>query len=247
MSGSIAYYTVGQLIAQTLKIAGVLGVGQTASAEDSNDCLQQLNQILAQWQRKRWLVYGEVTTSLVATGALTYSVGPTGDFPIARPGRLESAFMRFLNQSGTVTVDIPLQLIQSREDYNLITVKNLNTVPLGVYYDNNVPLGTLYFWPVPKAGAYELFISTTSTLQSFTSLTQIITMPPEYLAAMQWTLAVTLRPMYGLAPDPTIAALALDAQNALRNSNAQIATLTMPGNLPGQGQGYYSPYSDWAG
>ena len=61
--------TAGSIINLALKMAGVLGVGQTASAEDSNDALTLLNQMLAQWQRQRWLVYSLDDVSFTATGA----------------------------------------------------------------------------------------------------------------------------------------------------------------------------------
>ncbi|HUN00408.1 MAG TPA: hypothetical protein PLI96_07990 [Halothiobacillus sp.] len=246
MSGSLSTYTIGQLINQTLKIIGVIGVGQTPAAEDANDALQQLNQMLALWQRQRWLVNGLITTGMVSTGAVTYTVGQTGNYAIPRPDRIESAFMRFLNASGNVTVDKPIVLINSREDYNEISVKNLSTVPQGVFYDNNLPLGTLYFWPIPPANLYEMFITTMSALQNFTSLSTIITLAPEYIDAMQWSLAERLRPLYQLPPDPTITALAAGARSVLRSANAQVPSLDMPGNIPGQSNGWYNPFSDRA-
>jgi hypothetical protein len=246
MSGSLASYTVGGLIVQSLKAAQVLGVGQTPDASDSADALQQLNQMLASWQRKRWLVYGTLTTGLVSTGATTYSVGPTGDFPIPRPDRIESAYIRFLNGSGPVTVDVSLALINSREDYNKITVKNLTTFPSGVFYDNNVGngLGTAYFWPIPPASQYQMFITTLSQLQFFSNLNQAIAMPFEYIDAMQWSLAARLRPFYGMPPDPTITGLALSSLNVLRNANAQVPSLTMPAGVPGGSPGTYNPWAD---
>jgi len=61
--------TASSIINLTLKMAGVLGIGQTASAEDANDALTLLNAMLAQWQRKRWLVYSLDDVSFPATGA----------------------------------------------------------------------------------------------------------------------------------------------------------------------------------
>jgi hypothetical protein len=39
--------TAGSIINLALKMSGVLGIGQTASAEDSNDALTVMNMMLA--------------------------------------------------------------------------------------------------------------------------------------------------------------------------------------------------------
>lgn len=47
MSNSLP--NASSIINLALKMAGVLGIGQTASAEDSNDALTLMNAMLAQW------------------------------------------------------------------------------------------------------------------------------------------------------------------------------------------------------
>jgi len=70
--------TAGSIINLALKMAGVLGIGQTAQAEDANDALTVMNMMLAQWQRKRWLVYSLDDVSFAPTGATSYTVGVGG-------------------------------------------------------------------------------------------------------------------------------------------------------------------------
>lgn len=83
------------IINLALKDAGVLGVGQTALAEDVNDALQRLNWMISQWAKQRWLVYHLIDLPLISTGAQSYSIGPGGDFETStRPDKIESAFMR---------------------------------------------------------------------------------------------------------------------------------------------------------
>ena len=77
------------LIRLALRDSGVNGVGQTPNAEDNNDAFTHLNMMLAQWNRKRWLIYHTIDVSLVSTGALSYSVGAGGDFNTPRPDRVE--------------------------------------------------------------------------------------------------------------------------------------------------------------
>ena len=59
--------TPADLINLALKTANVLGVGQVASAEDQNDAFNLLNMLMAQLQRRRYMIYQLVDVSKQAT------------------------------------------------------------------------------------------------------------------------------------------------------------------------------------
>src|SRR5690349_5006534 len=116
------------IINQALKKAGILGVGQSAQAEDVNDAYSDLQDMLGQWQRKRWLIWHLVDYEHIGTGEQFYTVGPGQQFDITpRPDKIESAFFRQEVQSQPNKIDYPLQIIYAREDYNLIALKQLQT------------------------------------------------------------------------------------------------------------------------
>jgi hypothetical protein len=231
------------IITLALKSVGVIGVGQTPLAEDSNDAFTQLNMMLGQWNRKRWLVYHLVTSGIVSTAAQSYSVGPGGDINVPkRPDRLEAAFFRQLIQSQPNQIDYPLEILEAREDYNNIALKQLQSFPSYIFYDSDWPTGHIYPWPVPQSAIYEVFITYKETLTAFTGLTQSIVLPDEYLAALMFNLAIRLYPQYSRPPDPVIVGLASDALNTIRGANVQIARLQMPTDLVRPG--IYNPYSD---
>lgn len=232
--------TVGDLIRMALKECGALGVGQTASAEDSNDALIKTNWMLGQWNRRRWLVYRTLDASCVATGAVTYSVGPGGDFDTPRPNSLEGGFLRQLVNGGNPTnpVDYPMSLIDAREDYNRIAIKTLTPFPQYYFYDPTFPKGTLYPWPVPQASIYEMHISLKSELTAFASLVEEIETPPEYLEAMLYNLAVRLAPSYGMEAPPTVKNLATASLATLRGSNMQIKRAQLPPAVLPRGSSY---------
>lgn len=235
--------TPANIITSALKKAGILGVGQTALAEDVNDAFSDLNNMLSQWQVKRWLVYHLVTVSLVSTGAQSYTVGPGGDFNVAvRPDRLEDAFFRQTVQSQPNQIDYPLDILPSREDYNRIALKKLSTFPEYAFYDSAFPLGSVYSWPIIQANIYELHITLKAVLGAFTTLTQTIILPPEYYAALEYNLSRRLRVAYQMPADPELNSLARDALNTIRGANAQISTLEIDPDLIRHG--VYNPYSD---
>lgn len=235
--------TVADLISLALLDSGVVGQGQTASAEDTTNALRRLNFMLSQWQRKRWLVYHLIDVSFVSTGAQSYTIGAGANFNTPRPDRLEAAFFRQLTGSGTQQIDYPLRLIQSREDYNAIALKTMGTWPEAIFYDSAYPVGLVYVWPVPAASLYAIHLSLKQPLTQFATLTETINLPPEYEAALHYNLCARLRPAYQMGPDPSITALAVESLNVIRNANTQLATLRMPGAVLGTRR-QYNVYSD---
>lgn len=229
------------IITLALKSSGVLGIGQTASAEDMNDSFTLLNFMLAQWNRKRWLVYHLVTYSVQCTGALNYSVGPGGDINIPRPDRLESAFFRQNIPSEPNQIDYVLEIIESMETYNLIALKQLGSFPQYIFYDSGWPMGYIYPWPLPS-NLYQVFITVKETLPTFTSLAQSVNLPPEYYAAILYNLSNRLRTAFQLPPDPAVVVLAKDALQVIRGSNFQLSRLQMPVGLVRPG--LYNIFSD---
>ena len=236
--------TPADLINLALLDSGVIGQGQSASGEDVNNAFTRLNMMMAQWNRKRWLVYALVDTAKVSTGAQSYTLGIGGDFNIARPDRLEDGnYVRILTAGVTQQTDYPLKLINSHEDYNQIIIKSMGTFPQAVFYDTQYPLGVLRFWPIAQASTYELHILTKTPLNGFASLASPVNLPDEYQAVILYNLQVRLRAAYRLPPDPIIIALAKDALNVIRNSNTQIPSLRMPAAVLNNGKPY-NIYSD---
>lgn len=239
--------TPQDIIQAALKKTGVLGVGQTALAEDINDAFDDLQDMLGQWQRKRWLIWHLVDYAYIGTGQESYTVGPGGQFPInPRPDKIESAFFRQNVVNGYPLqpnqIDYPLEIIEAREDYNRIALKQLQTFPQYLFYDSAFPTGLAYPWPLIQANLYELHLTVKETLAQFTSLKQTISLPLEYFAALKFNLALRIRQAYQLPPDPQLMALAKDSLNVIRNANLQIPRLTIPTDLVRPG--IYNVFSD---
>mgnify|MGYP001582719541 CR=1 FL=1 len=137
-------------------------------------------------------------------------------------------------------------MVQSREDYNTIGLKQLSSFPGWVFLDSGWPLGTLYVWPVPQATIYEIHITLKQQLPSkFATQATVFSIPYEYYAAMLYNLAIRLRPKYQLPtwPGDPLPALAKDSLNVLRGANTQIAALRYPGDLQA-GRHNYNIFND---
>lgn len=226
--------TCGDLIAACLRTSGVLGTGQVASAEDANNGLDLLREVLAQWQQDPGLAWVLTEYAVTATGAASY---PLPD----RPRRIASAFVRLLAPIPPPAgqMDYPLTVIPSREVYNEIALKQLTTFPAGIWLDQTYPLPSVYVWPIPPAGQFEIHVAYQAALPTYTALTTPLGLPPEYQEALRYTLAAKLAMDYGLDPRPAHIQRLRGVLAAIRAANMQMAPLEVdpalvPG-LPGSG------------
>lgn len=266
--------TVGDLCSAALRESGAIGVGQTPLTEDVNGAWERMQWMLQEWNRKRWLVYHLVTKLVISTGAFSYTVGPGGDIDYPegqRPDKIESAFLRQFSSGSSsgmpvtddsdqvlsngasnvyvggtgLPIDYPLELLQSMEDYNRIALKTLTSFPGAVFYDPAWPLGNLYLYPVAQANIYAIGITVKEVLPiAFPNLAAVVSLPPEYYAAIVYTLAMRLRPKYRIPtfPGDPLPGMAKDALNVLRGANTAIARLRLPTNL--LRPGIYNIFSD---
>jgi hypothetical protein len=239
--------TPADIVRLVLKDTGVLGVGQTANAEDTNDVFDTMNMMIGEWASKRWLLFHLLDLSIVSTGAMSYTVGPGGDIDtgsMQRPDRLEDGcfFRQLITASSPNKIDYPLSLLESREDYNRIGLKQLTTIPQFIFYDAAFPLGSVYPWPVIQPNQYELHILVKAQLSQFANLADAIDLPSQYYGALRYNLGCRVRTMYQLPADPQLIGLAEDSLDTLRNMNAQIPRLRMPAGI-GRGT-KYNIYSD---
>lgn len=235
--------TTGDLITFVLRASGINGIGQTPSAEDANTGLDMLRMLLAQWQRKRWLVWNEAEVAKIATGNNSYTIGPGQDFDTARPERIHAAWARMKPFTGPHPVDISLQIIEAKEDWATIVIKDLKSIPAAVFYDSSFPVGRVYFWPVPPASDYEMHLVVKATLPVFTGLTDPLNLPDEYMEALMWSLCVRMQMAYGLPARSDHVAAMKQALNVIMMANSQIPLATMPPALLGRGR----DVSSWQG
>lgn len=237
--GALPVDNVTDLLLNALRDGGVLGEDEFAEQTMLTRAFRQANWKLAVWARHRYLIYRLNNVGKVSTGAQTYSVGLNGDFNInPRPDRLESAFLRLLNNNTGLSPDLPLDIIPAREDYDRIVLKSMGTLPWRVFYDPVWPVGVLYFWPIPQATIYEPHITVKEVLPRFATMQDKINFPPEYEAALNWGLARAFRAMYQMPEDPTVTALAREYLNAIRLANVAVPTLSMPDALRNRGRAY---------
>lgn len=195
----MAITTALDLITYAAKKRRVIGVGDTFSASEANDCLDTLNLMMESWSLDRLSVYNEALQSFVSDGSASYTIGPAGDIDVTeRPTKLTSAYTR-----DAAGIDHRMRILDNPQDYDAITLKGLAVPwPSAVWYETTNPLGTLHFWPVPNG--YTIYLRFWQQLQQFETLTEQISLPPGYKEAIGLNLALRMEDFGGSVSDALV-------------------------------------------
>lgn len=229
--------TARDVVTAALQASGVAGDGQTPSSVNITRGFNCLRRMLAAWQVQRYLVPTLRTFSKLATGATSYTVGPGADFDTGvRVNRIASAYVVQNNIGGT-PVSLPLADLGSRENYNLLAVKLLQSLPTHYFLDNNWPLGNAYFWPIPT-NIYTLYISVAADFAFPANLDDTYDLPAEYEEAIHYNLAKRIAADYQLPLSDDIDKLAKAGYNVIRKANVQVPEMQMPGIITGRRSGF---------
>jgi hypothetical protein len=199
------------LITDAAGLAGILGVGETMTADEAADSLRLLNDVLDLWSAgDLWNTAN--TTLQAAAGQAVYTIGSGGQWDTVRPVRIAGAYCTY---SG---VDFPIRLIDQAE-YNGISIKaQRQPIVERLLYVNEVPLGLVTLWPVP-AENISITLSIENVADAVAGLTANISLPPGAGLAIKGELAALMAVKYGRDLPPQVAALGAKAKADYRRAN----------------------------
>lgn len=218
--------TALQVIEDAFRKATITAVGDTLTAEECNDALRALNDILENLSLERQSVYARSTQQFTATaGQATYSIGPGGLWNTTRPVSIDDVgYARLLG------VDYALHAID-QGSYNLLVLKTQPGVPSRFLYVNDAPLGTVTLWPVPDQ-TYTIGLQIDRVLTSISDLQTVLAFPPGYELALKCLLAEVLAPEYGVALPAAVADQAQRFKADIKRNNRRGRTARF-GDMPG--------------
>lgn len=210
--------TALDIIQGTLRKIGVYQVGETLASEDANIAFDQLNALLDVLSNEHLAVYNNAESVLsLQAGKGVYTVGAGGDFDIARPLRISTAYTR-LTPTGS-SVDYPCTEVDF-DRYSRIGLKNQpGPWPKVMYYDTSYPLANLYVWPVPSQNA-EFHLWADMVFASFVNLTDKLQMPQGYRLLLETNLACLLAPEYGIVPEAHLVGMARALKKSIKSTNS---------------------------
>ena len=201
------------LIEGSMRLLGAIATGETMTADEANDGLNSLNDVLETWSLENLSVWGVDNQTFVSVaGQSLYTIGPTGDFVTTRPVRISRMFCT-LNG-----VDFPVELI-GEDEYDAISLKTQGQdYPEKAVYINSSPLGILKVWPV-FTQSLPVTLAIDQVLTQIPTLSTAIGFPPGYYIALKHALAIMLSPDYGITPSSVIVQVEQMAKANIKRAN----------------------------
>ena len=201
------------LIEGSMRLLGAIATGETMTADEANDGLNSLNDVLETWSLENLTVWGVDNQTFVSVaGQSLYTIGPTGDFVTTRPVRISRMFCT-LNG-----VDFPVELI-GEDEYDAISLKTQGQdYPEKAVYINSSPLGILKVWPV-FTQSLPVTLAIDQVLTQIPTLSTAIGFPPGYYIALKHALAIMLSPDYGITPSSVIVQVEQMAKANIKRAN----------------------------
>lgn len=219
--------TVRDLITDSLKELGAIGIGETPTADEIQDGLTVLNNLLDTWRTESLMVYGiNENVFPYVGGQNVYTIGIGGDFNMERPQTIESAFNRQVGTSSTN--DYKIFTTNNYEVYADIVAKNVPAnLVFVLWYNAGVPLGTITCWPTPTDSNFSLVLWTWQVIQEFTSIDDEIVLPRGYKRALTFNLAIDLSGRYGRNPMASTISGAIESKAQLKRMNTVVPLMSV--------------------
>jgi hypothetical protein len=212
--------TAFDIITSALKLVGVLADGETPSDDTANQGLAVFNDMLDAWNAERQAIYTTRTDDFpFVLGQQAYTLGPSGDFNMPRPARIDS-MSAILLSNPTNPVEVPMAMFSVDDWQNKVPVKNVpGTFPLICYDSGEFPLRVLNFWPIPSSVPNSCRIYSWQALPAQTLLS-VVTFPPGYAEAFRYNLAVRLGAEFAAPASTVVVQLAIQALARVKSINA---------------------------
>jgi hypothetical protein len=247
-------YTIQRdtLITRALRICGVTGQGETATANSITEGAAALNALVKEYQTDGmplWKISQLTGITYTATNSYTIGIGQTVNQ--VAPLKVLQAFNR--NTSVAPNTDQPV-LIVPYQDYLYLGSKSSLGRPSQLFYKTpgeggTIPqsdmIGTILVYPLPDADTianYNLILIVHSPFENFDAATDIPDFPSYWFNALIWGLAGDLSYEYGvgLAERSMISKKAMEKKEAALSFGTEETSLylrpTVQFNSPGGSQ-----------
>lgn len=210
------------IITDALQEIGVVGSGQSPSAEDADLCLRRLNQIIQTWSNARLTIPYLREISVPLDGSQEYTIGPAGDVVASRPVKVVDA--TWVSTAGN---EEPVDIISSKQWGEIFDKGTSSDRPSYIWYESTTPEGTLHVYPRATSGSLTLDCQT--LLTSFDETSTDVDLPEGYEAALFWSLAKAIQGPFRTRLTVEQQMMAAGAMSAIKRTNAAPLLLSVDG------------------
>jgi hypothetical protein len=219
------------LIRRAMLLITAIAAGETPTAEEAQDGLERLNELIDAWGADDLTIPGIVRTpQALVSGTQTYTIGPTGTLVQPRP-TTEPTFTLV----GSDGFEYPLDPLTRGRWMGLQLRTQTSPWPYAFHYEASFPNATLSLYPVPTDSGLQLAIYSPEALTQFPALNTRIILPPGYARALRYNLAMELAPEYGKAIPPRVEIVAAESLGAIKVKNVTVNELSLDVALIGHG------------
>lgn len=224
--------TVRDLLTDSMREIGAIAISEVPTDAEAQYCLGKLNRMLGTWQTETLMVYGRDEEVFILTaGQASYTIGAGADIDTERPNAIVDAYVRDTNNN-----DYKMWVTTNSEDYSDITSKTVtSTIPTLLYYNTGVPYGTIRLWPLLSDSSYRLVLWTWTILNEFSTINDVVVVPPGYERAIVSNLAVSIAAAFGREVMDTLGKEAISSKAQLKKYNMTVLTMGFPTGLEGTG------------
>ena len=234
--------TAQEMIESAMTLIGALDQGRSAAPRELSAGIVALNEMIESWNLRRILLYETSREHFTLTPSLNpHTIGLSvngsgaGDLAIARPPSIQSASIK---QGGSNT-EFPIRIL-SKEEYQRIPTKGTTgSRPRRLWYEREWPLGKIFLYPIPGSASI-LYLNIWKQLDSGMELADKFSVPPGYLRALRYNLALELAPELRSkrANIDRVDRIARESRSAIEDiNNDEPSYVRADPSLPGLGSG----------
>ena len=212
--------TALDIIKSSFRLINVLASGENPEPEDALDALKILNDMISSWNIEESMIYtlGNYQEFPLTVGKQDYTLGPGGDFDAPRPDHIQRMGIVSLGNAAQ-PLELPCEILTT-EEWAEVPVKLItSTLPLQCYDDGGFPFRGLHFRYIPQV-AVKVRIYAWNALPLFPDLVTPASLPPGYLKAIRYNLAVDLAAEFAVQLRPEVALIALSSKAAIKSINS---------------------------
>lgn len=234
---------IKDLLRSSFRCIGSLRVGFGYSPSELTDGLFVLNAMLDSWSIDELNGYCTLTQSFTFGAAQeSYTIGPGGDFDTIRPVKIIDA-KYIVMTSPDQPLHEPLAIINSQQYEAIALPLTASTIPQRLYYNPSYTLGVIRLWPVVVNTSDKLLISSWQPISGgITDEEAIFSVPPGYLDAVRYQLAIRLAMEWEKPLKEGVEKLAIEALAKVQRLNAPTPQMDVnAGVMPARsGYGYFN-------
>jgi hypothetical protein len=191
--------TATDIIYGALRQCSSVTPGEPIQGDEAGNALNVLNDMIASWSAESFMPpFKTKTTFSLTQGQESYTIGTSGspNFNQVRPDAIAGVYFTD-NSNPQSPIDYAGDVAMTQDQYNSIALKSIAGIPRWLYYDPQFPNGVIYIYQTAGNPNFTMTCELLLPVAQFTTLTSVLSMPPEYTHAMKMLLADLLAFEYG--------------------------------------------------